>query len=62
MNDKSKLLAKKQYGDISVVARMLNTTPSNVMQMLRRETSKRHNEAVEALTKVIEARDKLIKN
>lgn len=61
MIDKSKLLAKKHYGDISVVARMLNTTPSNVMQMLRRETSKRHDEAVEALSKVIEARDRLIK-
>lgn len=61
MTDKCKLLSKKHYGDISIVARMLDTTPANVQQMLKRETSKRHKDAVEALQKVIESRDELLK-
>ncbi len=61
MSDKNKLLSKKHYGDISIVAKMLDTTPNNVNQMLRRETSTRHIEAVEALRKVIEFRDQLLK-
>jgi len=46
MTDKSKLLSKKHYGDISVVAKMLDTTPGNVQAMLKRESSRRHKEAV----------------
>jgi hypothetical protein len=60
MIDKNKLISKKMYGDISVVARMLDTTPANVRQLLEREGAKRHIEAVDALSKVIDARDRLL--
>ena len=62
MSDKSKLLEKKQYGDNVTVAKMLNTTPLNVAQLMRRPHAKRHEAAFDALAKVIEARDKLLTN
>ncbi len=60
MSDKNKLFSKKFYGDISVVAKMLDTTPANVRQLLMREGAKRHGDAVDALAKVIDARDRLL--
>jgi len=60
MIDKSKLFLKKRYGDINTVAKILDTTPGNVAQLIRRPTAKRHLEAIDALSKVIESRDKLI--
>lgn len=62
MSDKSKLLEKKQYGDNVTIAKMLNTTSLNVSQLMRRPNAKRHQAAIEALAKVIEARDKLLTN
>jgi predicted transcriptional regulator len=60
MSDKSKLLEKKQYGDNVTIAKMLGTSPPNVAQLIRRTNAKRHIEAIDALEKVIESRDKLI--
>lgn len=60
MNDISKLLRRKQTGDIKVVAKILNTSPENVHNLLRRLKAKRHNLAVDTLQKVIESREELI--
>jgi predicted transcriptional regulator len=60
MDDKSKIIAKKKYGDRNTLAEMLGTTPGNVSQIIRRPGAKRHKEALDALSKLIEARDKLI--
>jgi hypothetical protein len=49
MIDKSKLFLKKRYGDINTVAKILDTTPGNVAQLIRRPTAKRHLEAIDAL-------------
>jgi hypothetical protein len=60
MNDKNKLISEKNYGDNNIVAKMLGTTPGNVRQLLRRPSAKRHNQAVQALNKVIQARQDLL--
>jgi hypothetical protein len=60
MNDKSKLFLQKQYGDLVTVARLMDTTPNNAAQLLRRTNAKRHQEALEALGKIIETRENLI--
>lgn len=62
MSDKSKLFEKKQHGDSVTIARMMGTTPMNVYKLLKRTNAKRHLEAVNALEKIIEARDKLLTN
>lgn len=59
MSDKSKLFEKKRYGDNVTVAKMLSTTPLNVAQLIRRPSAKRHQDAINALAKVIAARDRL---
>jgi hypothetical protein len=64
--DKSKLFGKKQYGDISVVSQILTKkhgkfiSAANVAQILKREKSKMHGEAIEALRQVVESRETLI--
>jgi DNA-directed RNA polymerase specialized sigma subunit len=60
MDDKSKIIAKKMYGDRKTIAEMMGTTPGNVSQIIRRPGAKRHKEALDALSKLIAARDKLI--
>lgn len=60
MSDKSKLFAKKQIGDNVTIAKMINTTPSNVAQILRRPNAKRYQAVIEALGKIIASREKLI--
>lgn len=60
MIDKNKLIDEKKYGDLVIVAKMLRTTEGNVRQLINRPNAKRHNQAIEALAEVIEARERLI--
>lgn len=62
MDGKNKLLDKKKYGDISIVASMIGVTPDYAKMLIRRQTAKRHQEAIDALTKVIESREQLLNN
>lgn len=62
MNDKNKLLDKKQYSDVRLVAQMIGVTPENAHKILRRPNSKRHQEAIDALSKIIESREQLIES
>ena len=61
MNDKSKLLEKKKVGDISLVAQKLGINPGVVTMTLKRPNSKRYQEVVDTLAKVIELRDSILK-
>ena len=58
--DTKQILEKKQYGDIKSVAEILNVNYPNVQIILRRPNSKLHTKAVNALAKIIEAREKII--
>lgn len=60
MNDKSKILEKKEQGDLKVIAAMMGITKFNAFNLLNRPRAKRHPEAIKALEKVIEAREQLI--
>lgn len=60
MNEKSKLLAKKEHGDLKVIAAIMGITPFNAYNLLNRPRAKRHAEAVAALQKVVDAREQLI--
>ena len=59
------ILDKKQYGDNNLVAQMLSKTgnyvsPANAARMLERPNAKRHDEAIEALKRVVENREALL--
>lgn len=58
--DLQEVLAKKQYCDGVIVAQMLGITGPNVTMILRRPRAKRHKAVIEAFTKVIESREKLL--
>lgn len=60
MIDKNKLIDKKQYGDLVIVAKMLKVTEGNARQLINREGAKRHPEAIAALSEIIESRERLI--
>ncbi|WP_026473972.1 hypothetical protein [Alkaliflexus imshenetskii] len=58
--DENQLLNKKKYGDIRVVAEMIGETHSNTDRILRRPGARKHKKAIEALRKIIEAREELL--
>jgi len=64
--DKKQILLKKQYGDLNMVAAILtnklgrNITPSNAARLIDRDKAKHHQQAIDALRKVVEARENLI--
>lgn len=62
MHDISKLLEKKESGDIKVAARILGISPNHVSKILTRPTSKRYAAVVDAIVKVIQTRENLIHN
>lgn len=62
MNDISKLLEKKQSGDLKTVAQIMKTSQANVSVLLRRPRAKRHQMAAALLNKVIKQREDLINN
>jgi len=61
-SDKNKLFDKKKYGDLATLAQLLNTTPQNANNILKREKSKRHSEAIALLEKIINTREMLLNN
>jgi hypothetical protein len=62
ISEKTKLLEKKISGDYKIVGRMLGISNQYAYQLLNRPAAKRHSEAVEALKKIIESREKLVNN
>lgn len=66
--NKKQIISKKQYGDFNVVSQILTKkigrfiTPGNARQMVERENAKYHNEAMEALRQVVEARENILNN
>lgn len=58
--------SKKLRGDYTVVSQILTKkmgrfiTPGNTRQMVERENAKYHNEAMEALRQVVEARENIL--
>lgn len=62
MQDKNKLFEKKQKGDVALVAKILDVKPANASRLLARKGAKRHKEAMDALRKVIELRESLIRS
>lgn len=56
-----KLLDLKRRGDWIMVAEILNISPKNAEISFARLSSKYHTQVVEALTTVIETRNKLLK-
>lgn len=62
MNDISKLLEKKELGDIKVVARILGLSQNHVSKILSRPKSKRYQTVIESLGKVIQSREDLVNN
>lgn len=67
MNTKQ-IISKKSYGDLSLVAQILTkklnryVSSRNAGKMLEREGSKYHDDAVDALRQVIEAREKVLES
>lgn len=59
-NEKNKLFEQKISGDLKLIAQMMGITQRYAFELLRRPTAKRHNEAVEALKKIIETRESLL--
>lgn len=59
---RDELERKKQKGDWSTVAKMLNISVGNAKMIWQRPTAKRYELLVQALEKVIEAREQLIKD
>ena len=55
------ILAKKEIGDINTVAKILGVTHPNADRILKRPNAKLHARAIDALKKIIDAREKLIK-
>ncbi|MDA3865619.1 MAG: hypothetical protein PF489_02590 [Salinivirgaceae bacterium] len=62
MNSTQILFERRKTGDISTVAEMLGENYHNTWKILNRPNSKKHNAAIEALRKVIEARELLKKD
>lgn len=60
MNDITKLIAKKRVGDIIDVAHIIGESADYTNKLLRRPGAKKHQKAVDALVKVIAAREALI--
>lgn len=58
--EKSKLFERKISGDLKLIAQMMGITQRYAFELLRRPTAKRHQEAVNALEKIIESRKLLI--
>lgn len=60
------IIEKKQRGDIAVVAKMLSTKLGRTIsidyaaKLICREKSKLHEDAIDALRKVIESRENLL--
>jgi uncharacterized Zn finger protein len=54
------IIEKKNYGDMKLMARMLGISQSNATMILSRPNSKKYQEAIEALKKIIEAREALM--
>jgi len=54
------LLQRKKKGDIVTVAAILGVTRDNASVILRRPDSKKYKNAINALRKVVEARESLI--
>ncbi len=61
MDDKNKLLEKKKNGDLKIIAEIMGITQFNAFNLLNRPRAKRHQEAMDVLARVIESRDRLIK-
>lgn len=59
-NEKNKLFDQKISGDLKLIAQMMGITQRYAFELLRRPTAKRHQEAVNALEKIIESRKMLI--
>jgi hypothetical protein len=57
----SELLKKKKVGDIPEVAKMMGVSKGNADVILRRPRAKRHKEAMDALSLIIEARESVHK-
>ena len=60
--DNSKLLEKKKTGDVSVVAEMIGESEAYTKILFKRTSAKKHQLAINALAKVIEARENAIQN
>jgi len=56
------VLKEKQYGDIKNAAPLVGINPNNIVQVLRRPTSKRHSEVLRALEMIIANRQRMYKN
>lgn len=54
------LLQRKKRGDIVTVAEIIGVTRDNASVILRRPESKKYKNAINALRKVVEARESLI--
>lgn len=59
---RDELERKKQKGDWSTVAKMLNISVGNAKMIWQRPKARRYALLVQALEKVIEAREQLIKD
>ncbi|OQB81405.1 MAG: hypothetical protein BWX87_00670 [Bacteroidetes bacterium ADurb.Bin123] len=64
--DKKQIIKRKQYGDYNTVSHILSKklgryiSPANARQMVEREKSQNHKEAVDALCRIVEAREKVL--
>lgn len=54
------ILSKKRVGDIRDVASIIGESPNYTRLLLNRPGAKKHGRAMEALQKVIEARERII--
>lgn len=59
-NEKNKLFDQKISGDLKLIAQMMGITQRYAFELLKRTTAKRHQEAIDALRKIIETRDSLL--
>lgn len=59
--DLKEIIAKKKVGDYDVAATMLALSKENVRKILKRPNAKRHASVADAMSKVITAREALIK-
>ena len=60
--DTTKLIAKKRKGDVAVVAEMIGETEAYVKMLFIRTRAKKHQKAIDALAKIIEARETVMQN
>jgi hypothetical protein len=59
-NKKNKLFDQKISGDLKLIAQMMGITQRYAFELLKRPNAKRHQEAINALRKIIETRDSLL--